>query len=74
MRPDDFFIHPDPGPLGDLDPVVFDIDLVQEIRSGPISNADDVEVAVGLARLVHDELEAHATGLPKCRERLRHRS
>ena len=62
MRPDDFFIHPDPGPFGDLDPVVFNIDLIREIRSGPISDADDVEVAVALARLVHDELEAFGTG------------
>jgi hypothetical protein len=61
MRPEDFFVHPDPGPLGDFDPPYFDLELIRQIRSGPVQNAGDVEVAVALARLVHDNLEAFGT-------------
>ncbi|HEX5407975.1 MAG TPA: hypothetical protein VFX16_37395 [Pseudonocardiaceae bacterium] len=38
-----------------------DLDLLTELRRGPIADHDDVEVAVGLARLVHDELEKYGT-------------
>jgi hypothetical protein len=61
VRPEDFFISPAPGPLGDLDRPRFDLDLVRELRASPIEDADDAEAAVALARLVHDELEAFGT-------------
>lgn len=58
MRPDDFFVY------GTADPQSrrFDIDLITRLRRGPIAQAGDVEVAVGLARLVHEELEKFGTG------------
>lgn len=61
MRPDDFFAEPDAGPLGSLEPPRFNLDLVRELRSHPVRSADDIEVAVGLARLIHDDLEAFGT-------------
>ena len=64
MRPEDFFSHPDPDPLDDFgiaSSPKFDLKLVRELRSGPIQRADDVEAAVALARLLHDDLEAFGT-------------
>jgi hypothetical protein len=40
----------------------FNLDLLRQVRTGPISSAGDVEVAVALTRLVHDDLEAFGTG------------
>ncbi len=40
---------------------VFRSDLVRELRSRPVALASDEEVAVGLARLVHDQLAAFGT-------------
>lgn len=63
MRPDEFFVddleyencfddaHRTP-----------DVDLLNRIRAGPIEDHDDVEVAVALTRLLHDELERYGTG------------
>jgi len=65
MRPEDFFTDPDPDPFDDFgiaSKPKFDLELVRKLRSGPISQADDDEVAVALARLVHDDLEAFGTG------------
>jgi hypothetical protein len=61
MRPDDFFNEPDAGPLGSLEAPRFNLDLVRELRSRPLRSADDIEAAVGLARLIHDDLEAFGT-------------
>jgi hypothetical protein len=65
MRPEDFFVEPDPDPFdafGIPASPKFDLDLVRELRSGATRRADDLEVAVALARLVHDDLEAFGTG------------
>lgn len=64
MRPEDFFTAPEPDPLDDLgisSKPRFNLSLVRELRSGPIAQADDVETAVALARLIHDDLEAFGT-------------
>lgn len=67
MRADDFFEdHIDPADdlLGLGEPMVTNRlrrDLIRSLRIGPQAEADD-EVAVALARLVHDELESYGTG------------
>lgn len=35
--------------------------MVQELRGGPLDGVPDVEAAIALARLAHDELEAYGT-------------
>lgn len=61
MRPDDFFIEDAvPGPFG-LPSRYLDVDLLGRIRRGPIADHEDIEVAVPLARLVHDDLERYGT-------------
>jgi hypothetical protein len=64
VRPEDFFIEPEPDPLDDfaLTSPKFNRSLVRQLRSGRIEGSDDVEAAVALARLVHDDLEAFGTG------------
>jgi hypothetical protein len=64
MRPEDF-IEDTVKPSGfGFDSTVhrFRRELARRLRQGPLDNATDVEVAVGLARLIHDELEAFGTG------------
>ena len=56
MRPDDFFRDDLHGRRR------FSSDLARQLRRGPLEAADDVEAAVALARLVHDDLEAFGTG------------
>jgi hypothetical protein len=56
MRPDDFFRDDLSGRRR------FNASLARSLRGGPIEQADDVEAAVALARLVHDDLEAFGTG------------
>lgn len=41
---------------------VIDDDLVSRVHAGPVAEASDIEVAVALARLVHEEYEEKATG------------
>ncbi len=62
MRPEDFFIDDEDDMFGA--PTArpqFDRDMMADIRRGPLPGHDDVEVAVALARLVHDELEVYGT-------------
>jgi len=70
MRPADFFIEPDsssveddsfPGLFGGSKRR-FNENLVDELRRLPLADKTDIEVAVPLARLVHDELQAFGTG------------
>lgn len=58
MQPDDFFAEDSAFPLGRY----FDTDLATALRRGPISNGSGLEVAIGLARLVHEELEKFGAG------------
>jgi hypothetical protein len=61
MRPDDFYIDD-----GSLDPCGspiprLNIDLIEGLRRAPLPDHDDLEVAVPLARLIHDDLEKYGT-------------
>ncbi|MGE5830830.1 MAG: hypothetical protein ACM30G_21055 [Micromonosporaceae bacterium] len=61
MRPDEFYIdHEDPvfGGTSRL----LNIDLITALRARPVEGRGDVEVAAGLAWLVHDDLERFGTG------------
>jgi hypothetical protein len=61
MRPDDFFVEDAvPGAFG-LPSRYLDVELLGRIRRGPIADHEDIEVAVPLARLVHDDLERYGT-------------
>ena len=62
MRPDDFFVEDEDDLFGI--PTArprFDRELVAELRRIPLPGKDDVEVAVALARLVHDGLQVYGT-------------
>jgi len=62
MRPDDFFEDEVDDFLGELQgPPRFRKDFVRQLRQGPADGHSDIAVAVGLARLVHDDLEAFGT-------------
>lgn len=60
MRADDFLvIHTDPL----LPPEVeVRVDLLEQLRRGPLSFSDDGESAEALTRLLHRELEAYGSG------------
>lgn len=61
MRPDDFFKDaPDHWGLGASRQV--DHELLISLRRGPAEAWDDRQLAVALARLAHDDLEAFGTG------------
>ena len=62
MRPDDFFIDEDLIDPFSLAQPGFNQELMTDIRRGPLAEHDDVEVAVALARLVHDDLTTYGTG------------
>src|ERR1700733_6769785 len=61
MRPDDFFV--DSGltdPFG-IDRRRVNTTLLDQLRRGPLTDHDDLEVAVSMARLIHDDLERCGT-------------
>jgi hypothetical protein len=61
MRPDEFFIDDEiPDPFGNLHRHV-DTQLLTTIRTTAPQGRDDIEVAVPLAVLIHDELEKYGT-------------
>ncbi|MFI0479388.1 hypothetical protein [Actinomadura sp. 9N215] len=65
MRPDDFFIerqqaHDPWGPPPRLNRSL-NTQLLTALRASPVQDHDDLDAAVGLARLVHDELEKYGT-------------
>jgi len=63
MRPSDFFIEE-----GGVDAFLglpsrrLNDDLIDALRRRPLADRDDIEVAVPLARLIHDELQSYGTG------------
>jgi hypothetical protein len=61
VRPDDFFQDDDVGGVFGLPRRRFNAELLARLRQGPLSDRDDVEVAVPLARLAHDDLEKYGT-------------
>lgn len=60
MRADEFFID-DEALIDFPDARRFDRRMVAELRRAPLPATNDVEAAVPLARLVHDELETYGT-------------
>ncbi|MFI7049029.1 hypothetical protein [Streptosporangium sandarakinum] len=67
MRPDDFFVdHEDSyGTWGSAAlgmSRTLNSELLSELRAKPLEGHDDPETAIGLARLIHDELEKFGTG------------
>ncbi len=60
MRPDDFFIDEDPFDPPGVGPQA-NQDLLNQLRRGPLTDHDDIEVGVALARLVHDDLTSYGT-------------
>ncbi len=64
MRPDDFFAEPDSDPLdpfGIPSKPRFNLELVRKMRARTLDQADDLEAAVALSRLIHDDPEAFGT-------------
>ena len=62
MRPEDFFSDEADDVFGvSITKPHFDRDIIATLRREPIAGKDDTEVAVALARLVHDELELYGT-------------
>ena len=69
MRPEDFFILKaksivDPWAADETlqkEEAVLDETLLESLRRSPVTDRDDIEVAIALAKLVHDELESFGT-------------
>lgn len=63
MRPEDFFEDIVSESFGmQLSKRRFRGEIARGLRQGPLPQASDAEAAAGLARLIHDELEAFGTG------------
>lgn len=64
MRVGDFFVLvPDPGAWDSSSEIEqLDEELIERIAQGPIAEAPDIEVAVALARLAHEEFQGYGTG------------
>lgn len=62
MRPDDLFLEDEGLEEFGRAPRRVDLDLLTRLRRGSVADREDVEVAVPLARLVHDDLEKYGTG------------
>lgn len=62
MRPDEFFSDDVARDSWGMRLGKATMPLFRPLRSGSIPGHDDIEVAVPLARLIHDELEAFGTG------------
>jgi hypothetical protein len=61
MRPDEFFLDAEvPGPSG-MSSRYINVALFDELRRRPLDGRDDIEAAVPLARLIHDDLERYGT-------------
>ncbi|HEX5174241.1 MAG TPA: hypothetical protein VFV91_08875 [Gaiellaceae bacterium] len=61
MRPDDFFVEDAvPGEFGSASRYL-NVELLGAIRRGSVADHEDIELAVPLARLVHDDLERYGT-------------
>lgn len=58
MRPDDFWTG-DESSVGSADRL--NLTLVNRLRAGPISEYTDVEAAIGLARLLHEQFLRYGT-------------
>ena len=71
MQPNDFVKVPSPIDDSESDMVIIptkaelDRELIEKLRRGPLSECDDVQVAVALTRLVYDEYVGYGTGGPQ---------
>lgn len=61
VRSEDFFIDEIPQDPWGAQSNVLDEVLVSRVHAGPVPEAPDIELAVALARLVHEEYEERAT-------------
>jgi hypothetical protein len=64
VRSDDFLIDDplaEPDPWGGRRRQQVNVPLLDALRSGPPDGSDDVAVAIGLSRLIHEDLEAFGT-------------
>jgi hypothetical protein len=61
MRPDDFFVDDGPGGMFGVSTRSLNVALLEHLRRGPLKEWEDVEVAVPLTRLIHDDLERYGT-------------
>lgn len=62
MRPNDFYVEDPTAGVAGVASRRLDVTLLDRLRHGPIPGRDDVEVAVPLARLIHNELKKYGTG------------
>jgi hypothetical protein len=61
MRTSDFFSE-EASPYLFGGTRVFNAEVVEQLRRGPLADVEDLEVAVPLARVVHDDLLKRGTG------------
>lgn len=61
MRENDFFEEPEAAGVWAAKQDTLNTALIERIHTGPLQTATDVEVAVPLARLVHDEYQSRGT-------------
>lgn len=61
MRENDFFKKAEVADVWTVQQDTLDTDLIERIHAGPVQTATDVEIAVPLARLVHDEYRNRGT-------------
>jgi hypothetical protein len=62
VRPADFFIEDQPDAPFDEPMRHLDEQLLHDLRKQPLLDREDMEVAVPLARLIHDDLQKFGTG------------
>lgn len=61
MRENDFFEEAEAADVWAVKQETLNTDLIERIHAGPVQTATDVEIAVPLARLVHDEYQNRGT-------------
>jgi hypothetical protein len=62
VRPEDFFVESEVPDSFGFPIRRLNVTLINGFRRGPLQDREDVEVAVALARLIHDNLERYGTG------------
>lgn len=60
MRTDDFWEDPE-LPFDDVGHPNLRLDLLRDIRAGQTAGRSDIEIAIALARMLHDEYEGYGT-------------
>lgn len=62
MDPEDFFESRPGGWFGGQGSSTLDVQLVEELRRGPLADRPDLEVGLALTRLLHEDFTACGTG------------